>query len=1350
MKTNPTNDKQTFVALIAVFALMGITTIASAATITTAGSGNWSSTTANAPWPGGTVPPAGSDVIIANGNFVTNTSTPNNMDSITINSGGSLVMTGGPLTVTNFNLNAGGTFTPNSQSITFVGSITLNGTYNPQTSSGTTTLLGADQNISGSTTLACNTMAMTGNYTNNGSLSFAANSGSGTLTQGANATLTDGQSNGSAPAFTLVATAPGNTVIYTGSGPAYKATTYQNLTLSGSGSAAQSWPSTVVNGTLTVSGSVSCANISGTFGAVVVNDSTGNMTANNPITISGNLAVTSGTFYAQSGLLTVSGTTTINGGTLELGNSGAAFTGDFSMSTGVYNSSFSGQNPAVSFAGNLTVSGGTFTAGTGVHTFSGTGKTITGTISIPKVTVTGNCTNAVTLTVGTALAGSGTLTQGTGSTLNIGGTASTLTLVTTANIPNTVAYTSTGSQSVMGLTYNNLTFSGASTKTLTGAATVNGTLTISAGTLADGGFTLTANGNVVNNGTHTGAGQISLSGGSVVHSLTGTGAYQNLNLNDSNGATIASGTSTVNGTLSLTAGILGSSGGGLTLGNSASISLAAGSLSVTPTFGTSVNLIYNSTSAIITGLELPISTTVLNNLTINDAAGVTLNANATLKGTLTLTSGQLITGANILTVTSTGTTTGASSSSYVNGTLSIGFATGSGKSANFPIGDNSSYTPVSLASATVTSAGNLVASTIANENSQGAFTLSGLSQTEYVDRDWTISAINGYAESAGNITLNFAPGDIQGGMSTSSDAVAKYSSGVWSHPTVTGRTAASITVSGITSFSDWVIGGLPVPEFSGLASKNISYGSAAVILSGNLSANAGTAYPVNGSTVTASINGHAVNGTVTGNTGAFSINYNDASLSSDSVGASPYTVTYSFNGDANLVAATNDTTTTLTVNVANLSITATNSNKTYGQTNTYGAGSTAFASSGLQNGETIGSVTITPSGGSSATDPVGSYSLTPSAATGGTFNPNNYSITYNTGTLTVVPLAVVLSGSRAYDGTTNADFSILSVVNPVGSDNVNLASGVGGLAAASVGTQAIASVGTLVLGNNAAGNYTLTGASGSVTITQTGTSLSLVSSQNPSVYGSNVTFTVTVPADATGNVLFETNGVALSTVAVVNGTASAATELLPLGTNTITAEYAGDNNYTGSTNCLSGGQVVLGAPVIANSVTNEVPYGATWQIAITNLAAQAGWSDPNGFSLTLTNVDSVSANGTNVTTDGTNIYYGGPVVSPDSFNYVISDGYLTATGEVYLLAETAQISNPAINSNGNPTFSGVGAANSVYGLEDATNLLGPWLEVTNLSVGADGTWNFTDYSQTNPPVIFYRIYYPDNPGNPPQ
>jgi hypothetical protein len=86
-----------------------------------------------------------------------------------------------------------------------------------------------------------------------------------------------------------------------------------------------------------------------------------------------------------------------------------------------------------------------------------------------------------------------------------------------------------------------------------------------------------------------------------------------------------------------------------------------------------------------------------------------------------------------------------------------------------------------------------------------------------------------------------------------------------------------------------------------------------------------------------------------------------------------------------------------------LTITANNVNKAFGATITGGSGSTAFTSSGLQNGETIGSVTITYGNGAGASDAVGTYSsqVTPSAATGGPFTALNYSISFVAGDIIV-------------------------------------------------------------------------------------------------------------------------------------------------------------------------------------------------------------------------------------------------------------------------------------------------------------------------------------------------------------
>ncbi len=118
------------------------------------------------------------------------------------------------------------------------------------------------------------------------------------------------------------------------------------------------------------------------------------------------------------------------------------------------------------------------------------------------------------------------------------------------------------------------------------------------------------------------------------------------------------------------------------------------------------------------------------------------------------------------------------------------------------------------------------------------------------------------------------------------------------------------------------------------------------------------------------------------------------------VAAGTCTINANQAGDSNYVAAP-QVQQSFTIARKALTITANNDNKVFGATKTYGAGSTAFTQSGLVGSETIGSVTLTASGGDGASDNVGNYSLPPSAATGGTFTAANYLISYVAGTLGV-------------------------------------------------------------------------------------------------------------------------------------------------------------------------------------------------------------------------------------------------------------------------------------------------------------------------------------------------------------
>ncbi|HLX72144.1 MAG TPA: MBG domain-containing protein, partial [Verrucomicrobiae bacterium] len=120
------------------------------------------------------------------------------------------------------------------------------------------------------------------------------------------------------------------------------------------------------------------------------------------------------------------------------------------------------------------------------------------------------------------------------------------------------------------------------------------------------------------------------------------------------------------------------------------------------------------------------------------------------------------------------------------------------------------------------------------------------------------------------------------------------------------------------------------------------------------------------------------------------------------VAGSPYAITINNAvGDAGLTNYNiSYTGAQLSVGPANLGITAKNQTKIYGQVFTFTG--TEFTPAGLQNSETVGSVTLTSLGAPATASVAGSpYNIVPSAATGGTFDPNNYSINYFNGALTV-------------------------------------------------------------------------------------------------------------------------------------------------------------------------------------------------------------------------------------------------------------------------------------------------------------------------------------------------------------
>jgi len=399
-------------------------------------------------------------------------------------------------------INTGGTWTNTAANspVTFQGGITNFGTFNAGT--GLHTFDTTSQGIGGTSAISIPNVTVVGGaviLTNNSTAGLTvgtALSGTGNLVQAVNALLNIG---GASTITNLVATAAGNTVIYSGADQTVIGILYQNLTLSGSGVKTLLAATTSITGNLTLSGTATTSTVIG-------------------LGITGNLNVGAGTALSTgSGTLTVTGTTSV-GGILTLATTDAkTFTGNVTINSGGTWNEIA--TAAIGFAGNLQ-NDGTFTAFSGVHTFSGTTKTLSGAnaISIPSTTITGTYTNNGTLTVNTALVGAGTLTQGANATLNIGGT-STITSLVAPGLLNTVNYTASGAQTVRAITYQNLGLSGSGLKTITAGTSVGANMSISDTAQAGIGAGLTIPVNALRLG---GAAQVPGTWGSTTSAATNT------------------------------------------------------------------------------------------------------------------------------------------------------------------------------------------------------------------------------------------------------------------------------------------------------------------------------------------------------------------------------------------------------------------------------------------------------------------------------------------------------------------------------------------------------------------------------------------------------------------------------------------------------------------------------------------------------------------------------------------------------------------------------------------------------------------------------------------------------------
>lgn len=501
-----------------------------AATITAAATGNWSATA----WPNTTrtgqitTSNASPNVTGVGTSFLTQVSVGNIIKTVgnvvigtvlSVNSNTSITLTANAASNnTNINFNVQGIGPGDDAVISGNFTVTLDGNYsiNSVAVNASTTANGTSRLTIGAFTLTvANNVTMQGGNNASRLSTILFNNNSSVLTVGGSVTIGNGStgaatidmSNGGAnPAANLniagsmsrgtegvFTSGTASTVTYNGASPSVAPFSYRNLVIS-------------VSGTASTSGNT---------------------------TVTGNLSISNGaTFSIGNSTFAVTGTTTVGGGTSGAltitANNTRTFTGLVTIASGATWTN-TAANSAVTFRGGIT-NNGTFNAGTGVHTFDTNSQALTGNLTIPSVTVTGGAvtlTNNNSLTVGTALSGTGALTQAVGATLNIGGTSGITTLNAT-NTGNTVNYTGAG-QTVHSNNYHHLTLSGSGTKTLqTGTTAINGDFTFggTASATAVTGLTIGAN-FILGTGT-------TFAGGAFTHNLAGNwsnngGTFTNTN-----------------------------------------------------------------------------------------------------------------------------------------------------------------------------------------------------------------------------------------------------------------------------------------------------------------------------------------------------------------------------------------------------------------------------------------------------------------------------------------------------------------------------------------------------------------------------------------------------------------------------------------------------------------------------------------------------------------------------------------------------------------------------------------------------------------------------------------------------
>lgn len=290
----------------------------------------------------------------------------------------------------------------------------------------------------------------------------------------------------------------------------------------------------------------------------------------------------------------------------------------------------------------------------------------------------------------------------------------------------------------------------------------------------------------------------------------------------SNGTTFA--TNTNNPAISV-AGSITINTGGIYTGGSGAVGVS-GDFTNNGTFNAGTSTVtFTGTSA--TQAIGGTSTTTFNNLVINKASNdLTINTTPTINGTLTFTSGRIITGANAVDLATAATIATPSATSYVVGNFRKNYAAGANLAYfagnNFPVGDLTSFTPVNISAGTTTTAGSLTVATFTPDHPQVTTPIAstGIAATQSVNRYWRLANAGLTVGTALTATFTFVAGDIDAGAATANFVVQRYDGTNWNPTSLVAANPLNTQVSNITPLAagsnDFAIGN-PLPGFNGSA-----------------------------------------------------------------------------------------------------------------------------------------------------------------------------------------------------------------------------------------------------------------------------------------------------------------------------------------------------------------------------------------------------------------------------------------------------------------------------------------------------------------------------------------------------